>query len=405
LERVNKNLIFVTLSRIDSLEDHSIYSDLLKCFSNEGYNITIVSSFERRFGINTRLRLISNITFLDIKTLNIQKSNIIEKGLGTILIKYNYILALKKYLPNKKYDLILYTTPPITFFSVIKYLKNKYNSLTYLLLKDIFPQNAVDLGIINKNGLLYRYFRNQEIKLYKISDYIGCMSKANVEYILRHNKYLNINKVEVIPNSIFINRNFQKENLKINQKLKLLYGGNLGKPQGIQYLINAIKASLDIENTEFIIAGNGTEDYLIKEWIYKDNPRNVLYYEMLPQSEYQKLLISVDIGLICLDKKFTIPNYPSRLLSYMEYGLPVICLTDNNTDIGKDAEENGYGFYCLSDDTESFRKYILNLKNNPQIIKQMSQNSLKYLNQNFNVINSFDIIQKHLLNKNENNNY
>ncbi len=398
MERVCKNLIFVTLSRINSLEDHSIYSDLLKCFSDEGYNITIISSFERRLGIKTRVRKIKNITFLDVKTLNIQKSNIFEKGIGTILIKYKYISAIKKYLLNENYNLILYTTPPITFFPVIKFLKKRYNSLTYLLLKDIFPQNAVDLGIINKNGLLYRYFRNQEIKLYKISDIIGCMSKANLEYILTHNKYLNKSKVEVNPNSISINCNIQRKDLKINQKLRLLYGGNLGKPQGISYLINAIKACIDIGNVEFIIAGNGTEDYLVKDWIYKDNPQNVIYYEMLPQIEYHKLLAEVDVGLICLDKKFTIPNYPSRLLSYMEYGLPIICLTDKNTDIGTDADEYGYGFSCLSDDTESFRKFILNFKNNPQLIKNMGQNSLKILNQKFNVKYSFDIINKHLLN-------
>ncbi len=186
--------------------------------------------------------------------------------------------------------------------------------------------------------------------------------------------------------------------MKINQKLRLLYGGNLGKPQGISYLINAIKACIDIGNVEFIIAGNGTEDYLVKDWIYKDNPQNVIYYEMLPQIEYHKLLAEVDVGLICLDKKFTIPNYPSRLLSYMEYGLPIICLTDKNTDIGTDADEYGYGFSCLSDDTESFRKFILNFKNNPQLIKNMGQNSLKILNQKFNVKYSFDIINKHLLN-------
>lgn len=398
MERITKNLIFVTLSRINSLEDHSIYSDLLKCFSNEGYNITIVSSFERRYGIKTRVRKSNNITYLDVKTLNIQKSNVFEKGLGTILIKYKYIFAIKKYLSDKSYDLVLYTTPPITFYAVIKYLKNRYKSITYLLLKDIFPQNAVDLGILNKKGILYRYFRNQEVKLYKISDYIGCMSKANVKYILEKNPFLNINKVEVNPNSISIDTCFERKKSKVNEKLKLLYGGNLGKPQGINYLISAIKACNDIDNVEFIIAGNGTEDYLVKDWIFTDNPQNVIYYEMLPQSEYQKLLSECDIGLICLDINFTIPNYPSRILSYMEYGLPVICLTDINTDIGKDAEENGYGLSCLSNDTETFRKFILNFKKNPQIISQMGQKSLKYINENFNVTTSFNIIHKHLLN-------
>jgi glycosyltransferase involved in cell wall biosynthesis len=120
---------------------------------------------------------------------------------------------------------------------------------------------------------------------------------------------------------------------------------------------------------------------------------------MLPQLEYDKLLLSADIGLICLDKKFTIPNYPSRILSYMEYGMPVICLTDDNTDVGKEARQNGYGYWCLSDDVITFKNLVLKFKNNPQIIYQMGQNSIKYLHENFEVSNSFNIIQKHLINR------
>ena len=205
---MKKSLLFITLSRINSIDEHSIYSDLLVCFLQNGYKITIVSSIERKFKINTRIREVNNTTYLDVKTLNIQKSNFFEKGIATILIKFQYINAIRKYLSTSSFDLVLYTTPPITFYSVIKLVKKKYKSFTYLLLKDIFPQNAVDLGIISKKSLLYYYFRAQEVKLYKISDFIGCMSKGNVDYILNHDKYLNKSKIEVNPNSIFLqNRN------------------------------------------------------------------------------------------------------------------------------------------------------------------------------------------------------
>jgi len=394
---VKKKLLFITLSRINSIEEHSIYSDLLTCFLKNDYNITIISSVERKFKIKTRIREIDNVTYLDVKTLNIQKSNFFEKGIGTLLIKFQYINAIKKYLSTKSFDLVLYTTPPITFYSVIRLVKKKYKSFSYLLLKDIFPQNAVDLGFINKKSLLYHYFRAQEVKLYKISDFIGCMSKGNVDYILKHNKYLNRNKIEVNPNSIFFQCGSVEKKSQLHKNLKFIYGGNLGKPQGILYLINAIKACSDIRNIEFIIAGNGTEDYLVKEWIKNDNPKNVTYFEMLPQIDYENLLKDADIGLICLDKRFTIPNYPSRLLSYMKYGIPVICLTDINSDIGKDARENGYGFWCESDDYSTFKSYVLKLLNNPETVLQMGINANKYLYENFEVSNSFNIIHKHLL--------
>lgn len=71
------------------------------------------------------------------------------------MLESQFKSALKKYFRDVKFDLILYSTPPITFNNVIKYAKKKSDNkaLTYLLLKDIFPQNAVDLGMISKTGV------------------------------------------------------------------------------------------------------------------------------------------------------------------------------------------------------------------------------------------------------------
>jgi len=395
LEQVKKSLIFITLSRIKSLEDKSIFSDLLNCFTSNGYDVTIVSPVERKFNLGTNLRKRDNVSFLDVKTLNIQKTNLIEKGIGTLLLSFQYISAIKKYFFNHSFDLVLYSTPPITFYPVIKYLKSN-KSICYLLLKDIFPQNAVDLKMFSNKSLIYKYFKLQEKKLYMISDYIGCMSKGNVDYILSKNNYLDKKKIEINPNSIFVDINKQNKVKAPNKKLRVLYGGNLGKPQGIKYLINAIKSCEDIDNIEFVIAGNGTEEYLIKEWINEDQPLYVKYYEMLPQVEYENLLDSVDVGIICLDKNFTIPNYPSRILSYMEFKLPVICMTDVNTDIGRDAEHNAYGFWCETDDIISFKNYILRYKNNHDLVIKMGENAFNYFKNNFDVMNSFKLIDNHI---------
>src|SRR5690606_23181917 len=105
-------------------------------------------------------------------------------------------------LSEKTFDLVLYSTPPITLVKVIEFIKSQHGAFSYLLLKDIFPQNAVDMGMIKKNGFVYSRFRKKEIRLYDISDVIGCMSPANVRFILDHNADLRPEKVEVNPNSI-----------------------------------------------------------------------------------------------------------------------------------------------------------------------------------------------------------
>src|SRR5699024_3580804 len=130
------------------------------------------------------------------------KNNKIEKGINTLLIEKLFKNAIKKFYNDVKFDLIIYSTPPITFARVIDCVKKRDQAQTYLLLKDIFPQNAIDLKLFKKNGLIHNFFKRKEKMLYQISDHIGCMSEANVQYILKNNKYLSVGKVEVNPNSI-----------------------------------------------------------------------------------------------------------------------------------------------------------------------------------------------------------
>lgn len=95
--------------------------------------------------------------------------------------------AINKYLKNKHFDLVVYFTPPITFAGVVKYCKKKFHCKSYLMLKDIFPQNAIDLNMLKTTGLkgiIYKYFKAEEKKLYTISDKIGCMSEMNMSYLL-----------------------------------------------------------------------------------------------------------------------------------------------------------------------------------------------------------------------------
>lgn len=402
------NILFLTITHFRSITDYGIYSDLLRKFRDEGHKIYIAAPIERRFRIGTNLKREYDSFILNIKTLNFQKTNIIEKGIATLLFEYQFLIAINKYFKNIKFDIVVYSTPPITFTKVIKKIKYRDNALTYLLLKDIFPQNAVDLGMIKQNSLLHKFFFKKEKKLYEISDFIGCMSPASVKYIIDNNPVLNPECVEVNPNSIEIS-NLNKDNVSIDKlrkeyKLPLgktifLYGGNLGKPQGINFLLETIDKCANIPNAFFLVIGSGTEYIRVKKWFETFAPKNAILLPGLPKDEYDNIIRACDVGLIFLDKRFTIPNYPSRLLSYLENSLPVIIATDPNTDIGTIAEENGYGFYTLSGDIEEMKKHVSFFCQNPEKIKQMGQNGYNFLKNNYTVEHSYKIIMKHLAQK------
>lgn len=403
------NILFLTMSTMVKVPESSgIYNDLIRKFRNDGHKVYIMYPNERRNGLPTTLTEDNGIYCLGVQTLNVQKTNIIEKGIGQLLLEYQFKSALKEFLKDIQFDLILYSTPPITFNNVIKYAKRMSGekALTYLLLKDIFPQNAVDLGIMRKTGvkgILYKMFRKKEEELYRISDYIGCMSPANVEYVLKHNPSIDKNKVEIAPNSYDIPYNtnvINKENIRIKYNLPIdkpifIYGGNMGKPQGIPFVIECLKAVKNRKDCHFLLVGDGTEYPKLEAFINNEKPKSVSVFRKLPKNDYDNLAAACDIGLIFLDYRFSIPNYPSRLLPYIMGKKPIIAVTDPNCDTGTLAEANGYGFYCPSNSVDNFVNTINKILSSD--IKQMGENGYKFFLKNYTTENTYNTIIKHII--------
>ena len=400
------NILFLTIGTFDSIDQHSVYTDLLRKFAQEGHPVYVVCSREKRTGLPTELFQEGNAQILKVRIGNITKTNLIEKGISTLRIEKAYIDAIEKYFKGVKFDLILYSTPPITLAGTIQQLKNRDGAKTYLLLKDIFPQNAVDIGIMKKRGvkgILYHYFRSKEKKLYNISDWIGCMSPANVDYVLKNNTWIDSQKVEICANTI------EPQDLSVDQQGRIalrekyripldkkvfVYGGNLGKPQGIPFLIECLKGQMQNPDAYFLVVGDGTEFGKLEMFFNEYQPSNMKLFKKLPKEDYDRMVAACDVGLIFLDPRFTIPNFPSRLLSYMQAKLPVLCCTDPNTDVGQVCVEGGFGWWCESNDTAAFFEKVEAALSAD--LTAMGENAFVYMQENYHVDSSFDTIMQHM---------
>ncbi len=398
------NILFLTIAKLENLNRHTMYCDLLNYFKKAGHNVYAVSPNERRTGKKTSYVMESGINSLRVKIGNITKCSFIEKGLSTLFVESQFKKAIKRYCKEVKFDLIIYSTPPITFCNVVKYIKKRDGAKSYLLLKDIFPQNAIDIGLMKKSGLkglIYKYFRSKEKELYKLSDYIGCMSPANCDYVLKNNPEINASRVEVCPNACeYIDKTIdsvdsfalrEKYGLPLEKKI-FVYGGNLGKPQGIPFLIECLKTQKDNDKVFFLVVGSGTEFNKLKDYADTSKQQNFKLMNKLPKEDYDRLVAACDVGMIFLDKRFTIPNYPSRLLSYMMAGIPILACTDVNSDVGKTIVDGGFGWWCESRNPEDFSK----------LVKQacaadttaMKQNMKEYFLANFTSEKACEIILK-----------
>lgn len=398
------NLIFLTLSKFIP-ENEGIYTDLMSCFVKHGHKVTVVCPCQRREKTKTSLTIKHGMRILNVSTLNITGvCSIFEKGVGTLLLEQQYISAIKKYLPYDSFDCILFSTPPVTFAKTIEYIKKKYHAVAYLLLKDIFPQNAVDLHYFSKNSLFYRFFKYKERKLYSSADYIGCMSPANKHYIEMHEPYLDRTRIEVNPNSKFY-REYKKDMVVRASfgvpvdKVVFIYGGNLGRPQGIEFLCDCIKTNEQRSNSFFLIVGEGNERDKLEKLFANNNLKNSLLLPYLNANEYNELCACCDVGLIFLNKEFTIPNFPSRTLSYMQVGMPYIAAVDTSTDVGTIAEEHCFGLNCLWGDLDAFNAYVEYFATNLEHIANMGKRAKEYFLSHYTVEHSYEIIMKHFENR------
>lgn len=396
------NVLFVTIATMPHISGHSITLDLMHEFQRNGHKVYAVSGLERKQGADTYVSEEAGCTVLRVKIGNNKKANLIEKGLTTLMLPKLYIAAIKKYFSDVKFDLVLYPTPPVTHAGTVAFVKKRDKAQTYLLLKDIFPQNAVDIGMMTKSGVkgvIYRHFRQQEKKLYALSDRIGCMSQANVDYVLKHNPEVDPSKIEVCPNAIEVQdmsvsgevRAELREKYGIPQDKKVfVYGGNLGRPQGIPFLMECLEKEKENPDAYFLIVGDGTEYKKLEAWFEENKPENAKLLKRLPKEDYDRLVAACDVGMIFLDHRFTIPNFPSRLLSYLQAKLPVLACTDPNTDIGKVITEGGFGWWCESNDVEAFSCQIQQALNAD--LPKMGQVGFDYLNEHYTAQRAYEII-------------
>jgi len=396
------NVLLITIAWPNAGE-YNLYSDLAREFYENGNKVTVAAVSKWENNKKTFLSLEENIRVLYVKTGKIQKINKYLKVIYSFLAGPKMIYELHKHFKKEKFDIIIFPTPPITLTLSIILIKKRYHSKLYLLLKDIWPQDAVDLGEMRKGGIVWYAFRILEKLTYKNSDYIGCMSTANIEFLRSNNEYLRNKVIEECPNSEKI-RSLEVIDIDLirakydlpKDKLIFVYGGNLGKAQGVDFLIDIIDYYQEMSLFYFLIIGNGTE------YRYLFNSINNIYLnaKIMPwikKIDFTDLVQACDVGLILLNKNSTVPNFPSRLLTYLTTKIPIITATDNATDIGDIVENSGCGAKANNGDILSFNLAVEKIVASEESRKLMGENGYKLFLEKYTTKRSYDIIMNHFI--------
>lgn len=397
------NVLFISISW-PSPPERNLYSDLMEEFVVNGHKVYVVAASGQDAPGNQTVCTENGITVLRINSGKISKTSYIRKSMSLFTLGHKIALGIKKQLSETKFDLIISHTPPITLSSLYHKLKKKHNIPLYLLLKDIWPQGSVDHKIFRKFSVPWFYLRYHEIRIYKIADYIGCMSPLGVKYLLSKNRFLKQEKVEVCPNSIRPTREFLavdhdalrgKYGIPLDARV-FIFSGNLSKGHGLDFLVEAVKKLADYPKAFFLIGGSGTHFNFLEDTFKNYQGENVLLYNRLPAEDFKLIMQTSDVGLILLDKCYTVPQFPSRLLTYLDYSKPVLCAVNRGTDIGAILEENRCGKTLIHGDLDSFIEGVKFFSENQEERLVMGQNARKLLENEYTTAHGYEIIMNHL---------
>lgn len=393
------NILFITISW-PIKGSYNLYSDLMLEFVEHGHSV-YAASISGNSLYNTCLSVENGVNVLRVSSGSVQRNNKYIKVINSFMAGIKIRHAVVKYFHNISLDLIIFTTPPITMILDIIRLKHYFKAPLYLLLKDIWPQDTVDIGGMRKGSIVWSVFRWLEKKTYKVSDYIGCMSPASKKYILKENTYIDKKKVEVCPNSQkdrFITAN-QKVTLRSKygipeESVLFIYGGNIGIAQGIDFLFDIAREVKKDRKKYLMIVGGGTEFERLDEGLSKIAANNVSLLPTVDKYEYDMLVSASDVGLILLHPNAEVPNFPSRLLSYIHAGKPVISAVDEATDIGDITEYYGCGRCCRNGDIDEFVKAMEHFMDRKNRIKA-GENARKLFMNCYTTEKGYNIIIKH----------
>ncbi len=354
-------------------------------FVKEGHSVSVITpdyNLKTKMDIST-LDGVDIIRFKSGKIKNISK---IKRAINETLLSHNAWKNCEDFFVNNPHDLIIYYSPSIFFGSLVKKLKKIWGVKSYLILRDFFPQWAVDQGMIKKGSFIEKYFRYFEDINYKNANTIGVMSEKNLEIFkeIFGNRY----NVEVLynwANNKPIQQSIDyKKDLGLENKVVYFYGGNIGHAQDMMNIVRLAQQMQKEDKAHFVLVGAGDEVELVRGVIDRDNLKNMTLLSAVSQDNFKQMLASFDVGLFSLHKDHTTHNFPGKLLGYMVQELPILGSINKGNDLQIIIEKAKAGLISINGDDQKFFENAVKFLDN-DYRKEIGKNAYKLLEDKFSV--------------------
>jgi len=376
-----------------------LINDLAIEFINRGQDVTVVAP-DHTAKADIQCDYDDKIRVIRVKTGEIKNGPMMLRGFREISLSKILWKRAKNIFKENSFDLIIYYSPTIFFGPLVKRLKRLFGCPAYLILRDIFPQWAVDAGILRK-GFPCRLLRHYEKINYDAADIIGIQSPANKIYFSERGldkKY----RIEVLYNWMSLDNDYGasvpfREKLGLNGKIVFFYGGNIGIAQDVDNIVRVAVRLKDIPEAHFLLVGEGSEVPRLKREIQRMGLENFSIHPAVGQRDYMRMIANIDIGMISLDRNLKTHNYPGKMLGYMYHAKPILASINPGNDLQDILQEYEAGLVSYNGDDETFYNQALQMIKNPDLRAQMGINGRILLERTFSVSTAASQILSHFL--------
>ena len=362
-----------------------IMNELVCELDREGHQVTVLipsslhkSSCEIR--AHEQFKLVLALT---PKTTDV---SYIRRAIAELITPYLIYYRLRSTpIVNENFDGIIWYSPSIFFGPLISRLKKIYGCPAYLVLRDMFPDWAVDLGLMKKR-LPYYLFKFIEFYQYKVADHIGIQAPGNFKYF--NNGFLERfkSKVELLwnwitPGDTNISCSINLEKTQLADRIIFVYAGNMGVAQDFNLIMSLVELYKDQTEIGFVFVGRGSEVPRLKLLAEQRELANIIFFDEIDSTQIPSLYSQCNIGLVALDPRHKSNNIPGKFLSYIESGLPVLARLNPGNDLAELISENHIGVSYVGFDAGDLKTVadalIQSLKNDQEIsirCKNLAQN-------------------------------
>ncbi|MBA0035098.1 glycosyltransferase family 4 protein [Pantoea sp. BIGb0393] len=383
-----------------------MFHELALEFIKRGHHVTVITPKAEQHE-DLVMDSLDGVAVWRFKNGPIKDVSYLTRGVNETLLSLRAWKAVRHLIKANTFDGIVYYSPSVFWGGLVKKIKQRCLCRSYLVLRDMFPQWAIDAGMIKSGSLIEKYFRHFEMKSYTNADSIGVMSENNLTLFNKINPNLRCeilrNWAEVAP---FKTRSKDyvsiRQSLDLTDKVIFFYGGNIGHAQDMANLMRLTRSMEKYEQAYFLYLGQGDEVSLINDLAKEWSLKNFTYLPSVNQSVFKSILSEVDVGLFSLAANHTAFNFPGKLLGYMVESLPILGSINAGNDLESVVNDAQAGFIHLNGEDELLFQSAVKLLEDVELRKCKGIAAFNLLNEQFSVSSAADIIEHSLEMNNEN---